>query len=91
MPDQIQCVPGRDVPDDLVALEVELPLTCLMFRWKCFGSCSRKYIRITMPKNIEMTGMFASIPRPIRSELTAKTRPLPQRSHVVNQPRAAAT
>jgi len=57
--DQAKCILRSDVPDKLVAVEVELSFQSLVFRMEVFGSCSRKYIRITMPKKIEMTGMPA--------------------------------
>jgi hypothetical protein len=73
LPDQTQRVPRRDIPNQFVAVEVELAFQCLMLRVEVFGSCSRKYIRITMPKKIEMAGTSASIPSSVRSNLAVPT------------------
>jgi len=66
-------IPRRDVPDDLVAVEVELAFQGLMLGMEVFRFVfTRKYIRITMPTKIETTGMAASIPSSGPAEFTSQ-------------------
>jgi hypothetical protein len=57
---QIECISRRDVADGLISIEVELAVLGLVLGVK-MPRLVFPVIRITMPTNIEITGMSASI------------------------------